>query len=1055
MENIRHSVLIVDDQESGIKQLVKILGPEYIIYTARGGEEAIKAAKEYFPDVILLDILMLDMDGFEVISQLKASEITKEIPIIFITSLMSSEQEKRGLSLGAADYITKPYSPDIVKLRLKNQINMLEQFRTIEQQMSNIQLLEYENVKNMLDSTPYSCHLWNKNFEMLDCNEATLSLFKIAAKKEFIDNFPQFSPEYQPDETLSHKKAMDHLEAAFVNGKSVFEYTHCTSDGTPIPCEMTLVRIKLQSDYFVVAYLKDLREYKAMTAEIHQQDQLLRTANNVAGILLQSVESFEEFTNNMYKCMGMMAEAVDTDRVYIWKNHIEDDELYCTQIYEWSGSAEPQQDKDITVSVSYRDNIPEWEETLAKGKCINSRVRDMLPASQAQLAPQGILSIFITPIFVRDEFWGFIGFDDCHDERVFNESEESVLSSAGLLIANAMIRNEMNMELTSSSMMLEEALEEAKAANVAKSNFLSNMSHEIRTPMNAIIGMAELLVHESLNDRQAGYVTDIVVSAKSLLTIINDILDFSKIESGKMELNPVDYDFRAFVDHIKSMFVYVAQKKGLEFKLECDDSLPDYLYGDDIRLRQTLTNILGNAVKFTAKGYVRLKINKIDDSLFFEVKDTGIGIRKENMLSLFTAFEQVDKSKNRNIVGTGLGLAISKSFVEMMGGSIMLESEYEQGTVFTIKIPAVTGNKEQVENKKSSNENCKISAPEAKILVVDDNEFNLKVAQGLLGLFKIHAELVDSGKEAIEKVRNDEYDIVFMDHMMPEMDGVEATRQIRELSEKQKILPIIALTANAIAGAREMFLANGFNDFISKPIDSQELIRILLNWLPAGKVIEEAAETKEGGAGGESEFLTALAKVEEVNPEIGLSRVSGIEEMYRETLILFNKKLPSECKKMSEFLNAKDALGFAITIHAMKSALSTIGAMRLSETALNLEAASKNKEIDYCVERYGDLEKNLTILHEQLSQVLPDSDSNVEKTKGDESLLSENVEKAIAAAEEFDSDLGVEIINNLIKYDFGKERNALLEDALMALKDFNCGEAAESLREVISYKGVS
>jgi CheY-like chemotaxis protein len=561
--------------------------------------------------------------------------------------------------------------------------------------------------------------------------------------------------------------------------------------------------------------------------------------------------------------------------------------------------------------------------------------------------------------------------------------------------------------------------------------------------------MAELLGHESLNERQGEYVNDIIMSAKSLLTIINDILDFSKIESGKLELNPVDYDFMAFIDHIKSMFVYVTQKKGIEFKLECSDNLPDYLYGDDVRLRQTLVNILGNAVKFTHKGYVSLRITAVDNSLFFEVKDTGIGIRKEDMPKLFTAFEQVDKSKNRTIVGTGLGLAISKSFTEMMGGNIMLESEYEQGTVFTIRIPVAAGNKELVENKKSDNKKRTIYAPEARILVVDDNEFNLKVAHGLLGLLKINAELVNSGQKAIERVEAEDYDIVFMDHMMPEMDGVEATSLIRKLGEKQKTLPVIALTANAIAGAREMFMANGFNDFISKPIDSMELVRILVSWLPPGKVIESETEITESVSADKSEFLTSLEKVDELNAEIGLSRVSGIEDMYRETLHLFNKKLPLECLKMSEFLNAKDAQGFAIIIHAMKSALSTIGAMRFSETALYLETAAKNGDIDHCAERYRDLEKNLAILHEQLSEVLPDDNEPAcEKAKGDEALLSESIEKAIAAADDFDSDLSTEILNGLVKYDFGEKRNALLESALTALADFNCGEAAESLKEI-------
>jgi signal transduction histidine kinase/CheY-like chemotaxis protein/HPt (histidine-containing phosphotransfer) domain-containing protein len=756
--------------------------------------------------------------------------------------------------------------------------------------------------------------------------------------------------------------------------------------------------------------------------------------------------------------MGMMANSVDTHRVYIWKNYTENDELFCTQIYEWSDGAEPQHNNQYTVGISYRKSVPEWEKTLKSGNCINSMVKNMSPASQAQLSPQGILSIFVAPIFLRDEFWGFIGFDDCNRERVFSYNEELILRSTGLLIANSMLKNEMTENLQSSAESLQVALTEAQAANAAKSSFLSNMSHEIRTPMNAIIGMGELLEHEPLNERQAEYVNDIVTSAKSLLGIINDILDFSKIETGKLELNPVDYDFEAMVENIKSMFEYIAHKKGLEFRLERGNNLPDYLYGDDIRLRQTLINILGNAVKFTEKGRVTLRINNVNNSLMFEIRDTGIGIRSEDMPSLFTAFSQVDKSKNRNVVGTGLGLVISKSFAEMMGGNIMLESEYGHGTVFTVMIPVVAGNKERIESRKAVKESNNIYAPEAKILVVDDNEFNLKVAGGLLRLQGIEAETVDSGFKAIEKITANDYDIVFMDHMMPEMDGIETTAKIRDMGnsdKKYEDLTVIALTANAVFGAKEMFLANGFNDFISKPIDSGELVRILKDWLPPEKVTEAVPGQNAPGMpnamqGEKNKLLTDLKKIKELNTKIGLERVSGVADMYFDSIKFFNKKLFAECTKMSEALGGKDAKSFAITVHAIKSALSTIGAMELSEMAQKLETAAKNDNTDYCAEYYPPLEEKLHNLHEKLALVFnaeADSNQSAEnRTAGDETLLRETVEKAIAAADDFDSDLGIEILEEAVKYDFNEEANGLLNAALSAFNDFDCGDALEKLR---------
>ena len=365
-----------------------------------------------------------------------------------------------------------------------------------------------------------------------------------------------------------------------------------------------------------------------------------------------------------------------------------------------------------------------------------------------------------------------------------------------------------------------------------KSDFLANMSHEIRTPMNAIIGMTELLANEQLSEHQMGFIDDIKVSAHSLLLIINNILDFSKIESGKFTLNPVHYDFHAFIDNIISMFRYVAQKKGLEFKFESVGEIPEYLYGDDLRIRQILTNICGNAIKYTEKGQVKLKISFSDGKLIFEISDTGMGIRKEDMPRLFDAFERMEMEKNRSIAGTGLGLPICKSFVEMMGGCILVDSEHGQGSVFTVVIPAVLGDKTKVKSVMNIGKEQALCAPDVSVLVVDDNEFNLRVAEGLLGLFKIKTKTASSGKEAIDLVQKNDFDLVFMDHMMPEMDGVEATGIIRKLGAQYENLPIIALTANAINGAKETFLSSGFNGFISKPISIQELNEVLSEWLP-------------------------------------------------------------------------------------------------------------------------------------------------------------------------------------------------------------------------------
>jgi signal transduction histidine kinase len=289
-------------------------------------------------------------------------------------------------------------------------------------------------------------------------------------------------------------------------------------------------------------------------------------------------------------------------------------------------------------------------------------------------------------------------------------------------------------------------------ASRLKSSFLANMSHEIRTPMNAIIGMSDILMRSSLSKRDTECVNDINESAHSLLSIINDILDLSKIESGKMSLNPVHYDFPSMMDNVVSMFTYVAKKKGLEFRFETEHELPKYLYGDDVRLRQMLVNICGNAVKFTENGFVRLRYACNDSIMAFEIQDTGVGITKEDIPNLFKDFEQSATSKNRYITGSGLGLAISKRFAEMMGGNIVLESEYGKGSCFKITIPLIIGDSSKAVANDEWYEEKSIQINNASILVVDDNEFNLKVAHGLLSLYGIDADTAGSGKKAIAKV---------------------------------------------------------------------------------------------------------------------------------------------------------------------------------------------------------------------------------------------------------------------------------------------------------------
>ena len=612
-----------------------------------------------------------------------------------------------------------------------------------------------------------------------------------------------------------------------------------------------------------------------------------------------------------------------------------------------------------------------------------------------------------------------------------------------------------------SETQLRDALEKAKTATAAKSAFLANMSHEIRTPMNAVIGMSELLSREPLGKRQMDYVNDITTSAHSLLYIINEILDMSKIESGKMVINPVHYDFHKLIDNIISMFSYMSQNKKLEFRFEKEGELPNYLFGDDTRLRQILTNICGNAVKFTEKGYVRLKITATADTLIFEIKDTGIGISKEELPKMFNAFEQSKPDKPCGYAGTGLGLAISRSFAEMMGGTITLDSEYGHGTTVTVTIPLTEGDKEIIIlNEQTVNKNQSVYAPDAGVLVVDDNEYNMRVAHGLLGLFGIEAKSAFSGKEAVRMVQENDFDIIFMDHMMPDMDGMEAAGEIRKLGGKHERVPIVALTANAIQGAKETLLENGFDDFISKPIDLQVLTGVLAKWLPSEKIsrISEISDIKEAENETENDknFWNSINIIGEINPEIGLRLVNGMKNIYLDNLKLFYSKLAGECDKMSAYIAGGDFKNFSIVVHSMKSALSGIGAMCLSKAASELETAANENDTDFCAERFPKFIQKLLSLHKQLSSVFPPEDScvnenEIDKKHGEPGYLREIIQKALEAVNNFDTDAGIEIINSLLVYDFGGQVKVMLERAVTALKKYDYDGAKDILLKLLAY----
>ena len=409
------------------------------------------------------------------------------------------------------------------------------------------------------------------------------------------------------------------------------------------------------------------------------------------------------------------------------------------------------------------------------------------------------------------------------------------------------------------------AAEAANQANEAKSLFLSTMSHDIRTPMNAIIGMNEMILRDSREDDTRMYAENIRTAGNTLLGIINDILDFSKIEAGKMEIIDVDYNIASLLNDLVNMVQRKAEEKGLTFELDVDSQIPSVLHGDELRIKQVITNILSNAVKYTKEGGIVFAVSASkcrteEDSVILHVsiRDTGIGIKPEDLDKLFVAFERIEEKKNRNIEGTGLGMAIAQNFLSLMGSKIQVESQYGKGSVFSFDLKQKVADweplgafdaafKRYLSERKQYTAN--FTAPKARILVVDDTQMNLKVFVSLLGKTKIQIDTAESGDAGIELFRKKAYDLIFLDHMMPNKDGIETLQEMKAcLDTPNRKTPVICLTANAVSGMREMYIEAGFDDYLTKPIDTERLEAMLLRYLPTDlveKAVDDMQEVKQ------------------------------------------------------------------------------------------------------------------------------------------------------------------------------------------------------------------
>ncbi|MBQ5333888.1 MAG: response regulator [Oscillospiraceae bacterium] len=542
--------------------------------------------------------------------------------------------------------------------------------------------------------------------------------------------------------------------------------------------------------------------------------------------------------------------------------------------------------------------------------------------------------------------------------------------------------------------IVEDKCDEARAATKSKSDFLSNMSHEIRTPLNSVLGMNELILRESNDDTIIGYACNVENSGRLLLSLINDILDFSKIESGRMEIVPVRYHITSVVNDTVNMLTRRFEEKGLVLNVNADPSIPGCLFGDEVRIRQILTNIMTNAVKYTDKGSVTLTVGykkQSDEQLILSlsVKDTGRGIKEEDKEKLFKGFTRVDQARNRHIEGTGLGLSITSQLVSMMSGTIDVNSVYGEGSEFIVQIPQKIINSQPagefgIVRRSSATAKYKESftAPEASLLVTDDNKSNIQVVEGLLKPTKIQVDSASSGYECLNRLRAKKYNILLLDHMMPEMDGVETLQKIKE-ENLAPGMPIVALTANAISGARDKYVEYGFEDYLPKPISGKSLEKMVMALLPPELVHLSSEEAPPDSAPKETppEEKAEQAPSGLISRSVAMTYCGDSEELYMIILQTYCEEFEERLNKLYDFYEKKDLENYRIVAHSLKSNSLNIGAEALSAQAKAHEFAARDEIFEVIAGDFDCLIENYKAVNAEAHRILEELEEKLQGTQ--------------------------------------------------------------------------
>lgn len=627
---------------------------------------------------------------------------------------------------------------------------------------------------------------------------------------------------------------------------------------------------------------------------------------------------------------------------------------------------------------------------------------------------------------------------------------------------------------------LEAAKSAVEKAEFARDIFLANMSHELRTPINTILGLNELILRESQEEAVKEYARDIRQAGNILLALVSDILDFSKLEAEKMELTEGIYDVSSLLNDLINSISVQQRRKKLDLVLDIAQDMPYKLFGDEIHIRQVIGNLLSNAVRYTEKGRVTLHVSwkelpKDSIEIYVIVKDTGIGIRDEDIPKLFHAFQRMDSTVRSKEDRTGLGLAITQRLIEMMGGKLEVQSVYGKGSAFSFRIVQKIVDREplgdfekQYRDSLRSIEDYheKFIAPMGRILIVDDNAMNLAVAQGLLKGTRLQIDVASSGEECLELIKRKTYHLICMDHMMPVMDGVQTLHAIRELEgNPSRDIPIIALTANAVAGARELYLKEGFQDYLTKPIDADKFENMLIECLPSNVVyltnnrdINDAYEQSQEEGDGEFDIRESQLYLMGFNLRNGLRYMGGDKALYGKVLRDFHSILQEKETALKDFLQKDDMPGYTIIVHSLKGNARNVGADDLADEAFELEKMAKAGQLEDVTVRSPILFSMMSAMRNSLRVYLETEDAGgqTQKQEPEESVCTITEEEWVRALRElaarlddFDGESAALKLRELKRYDRPETDKKMLRLCEKAIKDYAYDIALEVVNAVL------